>query len=130
MIVQKRSRQREAILEVVQSTKCHPTADWVYAEVRKVIPNISLGTVYRNLSMLAENGTIQKLNIGTTVEHFDGNPEIHYHVCCIECGKIDDIEEDPLKEINKWASERFDGEIYEHHTMFTGKCSKCKNAKN
>ena len=114
MIIQKRSKQREAILEVVKSTKCHPTADWVYAEVRKQIPNISLGTVYRNLSMLAENGTIQKLNIGTSIEHFDGNPAGHYHVCCSECGRIDDIEAEPLKEINSWASERFNGEIYEH----------------
>ena len=128
MIVQKRSRQREAILEVVQSTKCHPTADWVYAEVRKIIPNISLGTVYRNLSVLAENGTIQKLNIGTTVEHFDGNPDIHYHVCCNECGRIDDIEAEPMKEFNRWAAERFDGEIYEHYTMFVGRCSDCTKA--
>ena len=127
MAVQKRSRQREAILEVVQSTKCHPTADWVYDEVRKVIPNISLGTVYRNLSMLAENGAIRKLNIGTTVEHFDGNPKIHYHVCCGVCGKIDDIEAEPFKEFNKWAADKFNGEIYEHYTMFVGKCSDCKN---
>lgn len=130
MMVQKRSRQREAILAAVQSTKCHPTADWVYAEVRKDIPNISLGTVYRNLSMLAENGMIQRLNIGTTVEHFDGNPEIHYHVCCDVCGRIDDIEGEPFKDFNKWAGERFDGEIYGHYTMFVGKCSDCKEANN
>ncbi len=130
MVVQKRSRQREAILEVIKNTKCHPTADWVYAEVRKVIPNISLGTVYRNLSMLAENGIIQKLNIGTSVEHFDGNPVCHYHVCCSQCGRIDDIDAEPLSEINRWASERFSGEIYEHYTMFVGKCSECKNVKN
>ena len=129
MVTQKRSRQREAILEVVRSTKCHPTADWVYAEVRKQIPNISLGTVYRNLSMLAENGTIQKLNIGTSVEHFDGNPSSHYHVCCNECGRIDDIEAEPLEHINQWATERFNGEIHEHYTMFIGKCSKCKSIK-
>ena len=78
MATTKHFRKRDAILDCISRTKCHPTADWVYAEVRKVIPNISLGTVYRNLSMLAENGTIQKLNIGTTVEHFDGNQEIHY----------------------------------------------------
>ena len=130
MVTTKRSRQREAILEVMQNTKCHPTADWVYAEVRKIIPNISLGTVYRNLSMLAENGTIQKLNIGTSVEHFDGNPEIHYHVCCSDCGRIDDIEAKPLEHINQWAAEKFGGEIFEHYTMFVGRCSNCKNGIN
>ena len=126
-MVTKRSRQREAILEVIKNTKCHPTADWVYSEVRKVIPNISLGTVYRNLSMLSENGTIKKLNIGTSVEHFDGNPINHYHVMCESCGRIDDIEAEPLGQLNKWASEVFGGEIKEHYTMFVGRCSKCKN---
>lgn len=126
MEVRKRSRQREAILEVVQGTKSHPTADWVYSEVRKQIPNISLGTVYRNLSYLSEEGTIQKLNIGTTVEHFDGNPRPHYHVCCTECGRIDDIEEMPQYNLNAWAAEMYDGEIFEHYTMFMGKCSQCK----
>ncbi len=130
MLTTKRSRQREAILEIVQGTKSHPTADWVYAEVRKLIPNISLGTVYRNLSMLSKMGTIQKLNIGTSVEHFDGNPMPHYHVCCSICGRIDDIEEAAPIDINKWAAERFNGEIYEHYTMFVGKCSQCKNVKN
>ncbi len=127
MAVTKRSRQREAIIEVVMNTKCHPTADWVYSEVRKKIPNISLGTVYRNLSMLTEDGTIQKLNIGTSVEHFDGNPKPHYHVCCKICGRICDIEAKPLEMVNKWAADAFNGEIYEHYTMFVGKCSDCKN---
>lgn len=129
MTTTKRSRQREAILQVVQSTKCHPTADWVYSEVRKVIPNISLGTVYRNLSMLSENGSIQKLHIGTASEHFDGNPDIHYHVYCTQCGRIDDIEAKPFEDFNSWAADMYDGEIFEHHTMFTGKCSQCKKIK-
>lgn len=129
MTTTKRSRQREAILEVVQGTKCHPTADWVYSEVRKVIPNISLGTVYRNLSMLSENGTIQKLHIGTSSEHFDGNPDVHYHVYCTQCGRIDDIEAEPFESFNSWAADMYDGEIFEHHTMFMGKCSQCKKIK-
>ena len=129
MTTTKRSRQREAILEVVQSTKCHPTADWVYSEVRKVIPNISLGTVYRNLSMLSENGTIQKLHIGTSSEHFDGNPDVHYHVYCTQCGRIDDIEAKPFEKFNSWAADMYDGEIFEHQTMFTGRCSQCKKIK-
>ncbi len=129
MNIIKRSRQREAILEVVQNTKCHPTADWVYSEVRKVIPNISLGTVYRNLSILSENGTIRKLHINTSCEHFDGNPKTHYHVYCTQCGRIDDIDEEPLEKLNEWAADMYDGEIFEHNTMFMGKCSQCKKIK-
>lgn len=122
---QKRSKQRDAILKVLQSTKCHPTADWVYEEVRKEIPNISLGTVYRNLAKLSEEQTILKLGIGTTTEHFDGNPNPHYHVLCVDCGRIDDIDAPPLNELNSWAEERYQGKIYKHSAIFFGKCSEC-----
>ncbi len=127
MNTSKRSKQKEAILNVLRSTKVHPTADWVYEEVRKIIPNISLGTVYRNLSKLSDESVIIKLGLGTTVEHFDGNPLPHYHVMCTECGAIDDIEAEPLDELNNWASKLFKGEIYKHSAIFFGKCEKCKN---
>lgn len=127
MNASKRSKQRDAILEVLHSTKAHPTADIIYAEVRKKIPNISLGTVYRNLAKLSEDNTIIKVNAGTGVEHFDGTPTPHYHVVCTECGAIDDIEADPLEEVNAWAAKIFKGEIYKHSTIFFGKCEKCKN---
>ena len=127
MKTSKRSRQRETIMKVLQGTKAHPTADWVYEEVRKTIPNISLGTVYRNLSRLSDEKTIVKLGFGTGIEHFDGNPQPHYHVMCTECGAIKDIEAQPLEELNAWAAKLFEGEIYKHSTMFFGKCSDCSN---
>ncbi len=130
MNTSKRSRQREAILEVLRMTKVHPTADWVYEEVRKEIPNISLGTVYRNLAKLSEDKTIVKLGLGTGVEHFDGCTEPHYHVMCCECGSISDIDANPLLGLNDWASKQFNGEIYEHSAIFFGKCEKCKNKHN
>ena len=126
MNTSKHSRQRDAILEALRDTKAHPTADWVYEEVRKSIPNISLGTVYRNLAKLSDDNVIAKLGLGTGVEHFDGNPEPHYHVMCTECGAIDDIEAQPLNELNDWASKLFKGEIYKHSAIFFGKCEKCK----
>lgn len=125
MNTHKHSKQRDAIMAVLKSTKSHPTADWVYGEVRKTIPNISLGTVYRNLARLSEEKAIMKLGLGTGVEHFDGNPEPHYHVLCTECGCICDIDEAPLEELNTWASERFNGEIYKHSAVFYGKCQEC-----
>ena len=127
MNTSKRSRQREAILEVLRMTNIHPTADWVYYEVRKEIPNISLCTVYRNLARLSEEKTIIKLGIGSGVEHFDGCCEPHYHVVCTECGAICDIDAKPLTELNEWASKQFKGEINEHSAVFFGKCEKCKN---
>ena len=127
MNASKHSKQRDAILEVLHSTRAHPTADAIYEEVRKKIPNISLGTVYRNLAKLSEDNTIIKVNAGTGCEHFDGTPTPHYHVVCTECGAIDDIEADPLEEVNLWAAKIFKGEIYKHSTIFFGKCEKCKN---
>ncbi len=127
MNTSKRSKQRETILKVLCHTKIHPTADWVYEEVKKEIPNISLGTVYRNLAKLSDDKTIIKLGLGTGIEHFDGNTEPHYHVMCNQCGSITDIEAKPLLELNDWASNIFKGEIYEHSAIFFGKCEKCKN---
>ncbi len=130
MSITKRSKQKDAILETLKNTKCHPTADWVYTEVRKSIPNISLGTVYRNLSKMSEEGIIKKLILGTSSEHFDGDISPHYHISCVDCNKIFDIHEKPVIDINKWASELFSGEIYEHYTVFAGKCSSCINKSN
>lgn len=130
MTTTKRSKQRDAILAAVRSTKSHPSASWVYSQVKEVIPNISLGTVYRNLSMLAENNIIKKMVLGLAEEHFDGNTGLHYHVVCNECGKISDIDARPMTFINDMASENFNGDIYDHSIIFFGKCKTCKNLEN
>ena len=85
------SKQRETILYVLRSTDTHPTANWIYNEVKQLIPNISLGTVYRNLSALAAAGEILSLNVGDGFEHFDGDISPHVHLHCKTCGKIHDI---------------------------------------
>ncbi len=85
------SRQRETILEVLRSTDTHPTANWIYEKVKEQIPNISLGTVYRNLSALSQSGEILSLNLGDGFEHFDGNITPHLHLNCKACGNIYDI---------------------------------------
>ena len=123
----KRSRQRECILEVLRNTKAHPSADTIYSEVRKTIPNISLGTVYRNLSKLTEDGIIQRLDVGQPCERFDGNAAPHYHVVCSCCGSVSDIDDDPPEFLNQWAAERYEGDIYGHSAVFFGKCINCKN---
>ena len=84
------SRQREAILEVLRSTDTHPTANWIYTKVKERIPNISLGTVYRNLAALSEAGEIININVGDGFEHFDGNSLPHLHMHCKHCGNITD----------------------------------------
>jgi Fur family peroxide stress response transcriptional regulator len=88
----KRSKQRERILEVVRSTKTHPTADWVFHEVRKDIPNISLATVYRNLNLLVESKDINEV-LSDGQLHFDANRDKHFHFICRSCKGIFDVEE-------------------------------------
>ena len=87
----KYSRQRESIKANLMSRHDHPTADALYASIREEFPNISLGTVYRNLSFLVEQGEVLSLKLGDGKEHFDGHTEPHYHFICTECGKVEDI---------------------------------------
>lgn len=121
----KYSRQRELIKEYLVSTKSHPTADKVYDEIRKSIPNISLGTVYRNLNQLAEAGEILKVSCGDGCDHFDGNPRPHYHFICKACGAVLDLDMEPFDSLNAYANEGFDGTIEGNVTYFYGLCPFC-----
>ncbi len=125
----KYSRQRECILKNLQSRKDHPTADMVYQSVRKELPNISLGTVYRNLSFLAENGQILKISTGTGPDRFDGFTNLHNHFICRVCGNVLDMDYIPAENIAERASEDFDGEIEEYELQFFGTCKKCLSNK-
>lgn len=120
------TKQRKKILEVLKSTDCHPTADWIYEKVKEEIPNISLGTVYRNLNVLKEMGKIMELNYGSDHSRFDGVPENHYHFRCIECGKVMDLDIDVQEELEAKAAAEIPGEIDYHRTEFFGYCDECK----
>lgn len=95
------SKQREAILNELQNRCDHPTAAQVYEGVRKVIPNISLGTVYRNLASLVESGEILSVSVGDGYEHYDGDKSFHLHLHCKCCGAIIDsrVNDEQLKGI-------------------------------
>jgi Fur family ferric uptake transcriptional regulator len=84
------TRQRQIILEELRKADTHPSADEVYETVRKRLPRISLGTVYRNLEILSELGEIQKLELGGDLKRFDRKPNKHYHIRCMNCGRVDD----------------------------------------
>ena len=88
----KYSRQREAVKEFLASRIDHPTADTVYTNLREKFPNISLGTVYRNLSLLADMGEIIKITTGDGADRFDGRITPHNHFICHKCHKVSDLE--------------------------------------
>ena len=122
----KYSNQRESIKNFLVTRYDHPTAETVYLNIRKEFPNISLGTVYRNLNLLAEIGEIQKLSPGIGPDRFDGNPAPHYHFICRHCGCVMDLTVSGLDHINILAGQDFDGEIEGHITYFYGSCPSCK----
>lgn len=121
------SRQRESIREFIKSRHDHPTADMVYREMRKIYPSISLGTVYRNLTFLADRGELVKLSLGEGLERFDGNVTPHYHFVCEKCGQVLDIEMPWMTHIDVLASSKLDGEVRGHVTWFYGDCSDCRD---
>ncbi len=89
--MKRNSKQRDAVLAAVKAVRTHPTAAQIYDDVREVIPNISLGTVYRNLAELKTNGDIIGFESPDGAEHFDGNTDGHWHFCCLGCKKIFDL---------------------------------------
>lgn len=121
----KYSRQRQMIFSFLMTRKDHPTADVVYQNIRQNYPNISLGTVYRNLTLLAERGEILRLQVGDGVDHFDGDTSRHCHFICSDCGSVTDIQLDGLEELFSKAQQEFDGRIDRQSTCFYGVCGKC-----
>ena len=121
----KYSRQREAVLDYLHSTTSHPTAETIYLALRRQFPKISLGTVYRNLNLLAEQGEILRLSCGDGVEHFDATVEPHNHFICRKCGSVIDLQMKSIDTIDRMAEKNFTGEIEGHELYFYGTCEQC-----
>ena len=123
----RRTRQRQVILEELRKVDTHPSADEVYEMVRKRLPRISLGTVYRNLEILSQNGEIQKLELGSSLKRFDGIAANHHHIRCIHCDRVADAPEDFDVTINHDLKKATDFKILGHRLEFTGICPDCLN---
>ena len=125
MAVMKHSRQREAIKANLMQRHDHPTADMIYADIRKEFPNISLGTVYRNLSLLSDLGEIRKMTTDSGADHYDGNTLPHSHFFCRSCGAILDLAPVDGSKMAIRAGKEFDGIIEESKVTFLGVCGDC-----
>ena len=119
------SRQRESIKEFLASRTDHPTADTIYLNIRRQYPNISLGTVYRNLNLLTEIGEVTRLTAGDGCDHFDYRTEPHNHFVCRKCHAIMDLQMDSIENIIDLAQKDFPGIIEKHYTNFVGVCPEC-----
>ena len=129
--VRKHSKKRDAILNCIRSTRCHPTADWVYQQLKPEIPDLSLGTVYRNLAMFREEGMIQSLGTVHGMERYDGNTAPHTHYICTTCGQVIDLENVELPTaLVESAAEAAGGSITTYQLLFNGKCRSCSEKLN
>lgn len=129
-IMIKRSRQREAIRQCLAGRYDHPTAETVYMTIKDEFPNISLGTVYRNLSLLSDLGEIQKITVSNGPDRFDWNPAPHYHFSCRKCECLLDLDMSLREDLNRFAAENFSGVIESHAILFTGICPDCKEKQS
>ena len=121
------SRKRMAILNTLQETRVHPTADWVYAKLKPRYPNLSLGTVYRNLKKFCETGKAVSVGVINGQAHFDARVEPHAHFVCKRCGAVLDIPEGSFQPAELLAfSSRFQLKLENVRVTFEGVCPSCE----
>jgi Fur family ferric uptake transcriptional regulator len=120
------TRQRQVILEELRKVDTHPSADEVYEMVRKRLPRISLGTVYRNLEILSAKGEIQRLELGCSLKRFDGTPQNHYHIRCPNCDRVVDVPAHLKVDVNHELKNATEFRILGHKLEFIGICPDCQ----
>ncbi|MCF0241919.1 MAG: transcriptional repressor [Treponema sp.] len=120
------SRQREAILNCLQGRYDHPSADMVFDSVKNEFPNISLGTVYRNLTLLCDTGDIIKVTSVNGVDRFDFNTTPHCHFICSKCTKVQDVDASMDEIINRDELVKVPGSIERTEVMVYGLCQECR----
>lgn len=125
---QRNTKQRQVVLEELRKLTSHPTASTLYEIVRHRIPKISLGTVYRNLELLARAGTILKLDTAGEEARFDGNIHRHAHVRCIKCGRVDDIHAPELDLVGGVIHDSQGYHILDCRLQYLGVCPQCRAA--
>lgn len=121
------SKQRETVFEVLKNDCTHPNVDTIYMQVKQIIPDISLGTVYRNLNLLTAQKRILRLDIGDGTVHFDALTKPHYHLICDKCGEIIDLflDEEFFVPLITKVQEKCDVQINNMDILFHGQCHKC-----
>ena len=120
------TKQRKFILEELKKSKFHPTADELYEQVRKRLPRISLGTIYRNLEIMNRKGLIRRIDTGDGPHRFDGDLRIHYHTKCQKCGRIADLNQNEIPELDRIQRLELPFDIQRVKIEFEDICDECK----
>lgn len=118
--------QKELVLQTVQGLKRHLTAEEVYEFIKKDHPTIGKGTVYRNLGILAEEGAIRKVEVPDGPDRFDFTLKNHYHVECIRCGEIFDVDMDEVTDLSERIHDTHGMQFLNYDIFFKGICPACR----
>lgn len=123
------TNQRLEIISYLQSTTEHPTAEKIYYEVRKKLPKLSLGTVYRNLEILAEKGIVVKLDLGEDRDRYDADTKLHHHFICRQCRRIIDIIMPDVEQLKDRIEGQLNVRVEKTQILFNGLCEYCQKLK-
>ena len=129
MATLKYSRQRESIKEFLTGRTDHPTADFVYENMKQIYPNISLGTVYRNLNQLVEQGVLRRIATPVSGDRFDIRTDPHAHLLCTRCGKVLDLEDDLISELDRNVMRTTGFLVNDRQLLLSGICADCLAAQ-
>ena len=126
----KRFKKRDAILDYLRQSKAHPSAETIYTDLKSQIPDLAMGTVYRNLTLFKETGEIQSVATVNGVERFDGNAAPHVHFICTDCHGVIDLDDMQVPEsLSRLAAQCCGGSVEGCQLTFTGQCKNC-NERN
>ncbi len=125
-LIYRKSKQRDRLLSLLRSTDLHPTADWLYDKLKREFPRLSLGTIYRNLGILIEQGLVKKLHYGSTYDRFEARVTPHCHLICEHCGRISDFDMPVHAHLNTEASDLTSFAVTHHKIEFFGLCARCQ----
>jgi Fur family peroxide stress response transcriptional regulator len=123
------TKQRKVIKEILCSTTAHPTAETIYEEAKKILPDIGLGTVYRNLQVLVEEGSVLQLNCDKRYSRYDGNVNPHAHFVCEKCNRVYDLDVDISDKLIGLAQKQYKGDVKSCKVEFFGVCQYCSEKK-
>jgi len=125
--MQRYSKKREAIIELFRSTEAHPSAEWVYAQLKPDFPDLSLATVYRNIAALLDSGELISVGVVDSKERYDYKTRSHPHFICTRCGGVIDVDIPSVFELEKDAEEATGAKVSRHDLTFRGVCRNCLN---
>ncbi len=124
----RRSRQRDRILEILRQTRSHPTANWIYGKMRRDFPTLSMGTVYRNLGQLVEQGLVSRIDFGSTFDRYEARIPPHHHFICERCGAVEDIAVSVDDAYTRRLAAAVGRPASRHEVRLYGMCEKCARA--